>query len=92
MGCKKCWTASQKKGFQYFKLTGESRRLPSPSPFPGFSGSAIFSLGLCAEIPPGLSLDTQLLPEPNRSEYPDNPGNTTLSVSLLMFPGTFANF
>lgn len=27
VGCRKCWTASQRKGFQYFKLTGKSSRL-----------------------------------------------------------------
>lgn len=43
VGCKKCWTASQKKGFQYFKLTGKSL-LFSPSPLLSLSPCFFFFL------------------------------------------------
>lgn len=68
--CKKCWTASQRKGFQYFKLMGKPLIFSSPLPFPlllppqvalSLSFSAIFSLSpAAAAASPGLSLDRRL--------------------------------
>ena len=62
VGCRKCWTASQRKGFQCFKLTGKClffgplslSFLPdTPPPL-----SAVMSVNLFVASTPGLSLDS----------------------------------